>query len=186
VVRKQKAGDPLRLKAWSGPCALAISSTVEIEARPSAVPRGTVKRCENSISEIPVAAPISKEKDEARFLNNAGLLSMRRGDLDSAETKFRNALELAPDYVLAHFNLGLVLAAKGDLNAAITEFRTTLADQPANPKVHLNLGRVLLLSGNTEAAIAEFEMAMKLQPGYPEAKMALQEVVEKQKALGRR
>jgi LmbE family N-acetylglucosaminyl deacetylase len=32
VVRKQKAGHPLRLKAWSGPCALAISSTVEIEA----------------------------------------------------------------------------------------------------------------------------------------------------------
>ena len=125
---------------------------------------------------------VEKNKNEARFLNNTGLSCMKRLNLDSAESNFRRAIELAPDYILPHYNLGLVLASEGKLKPAITEFRATLAVQPANPKAHLNLGRALLLDGETGAAIAEFKLALKLQPVYPDADQALKEAAEKRKA----
>ena len=53
------------------------------------------------------------------------------GLLERAEQGFRRAVELAPEFAMARFQLGQLLLMKGDGVAAAQEFRLVRSDDPA-------------------------------------------------------
>ena len=76
---------------------------------------------------------ISKQKTNeqaALFATNSGRRLLNAGDLDGAISQFRAAINAAPDYAAAHFELGLALRQQGKLEEAQKEFEKAAALNP--------------------------------------------------------
>jgi tetratricopeptide (TPR) repeat protein len=58
----------------------------------------------------------------ALIATEAGWPYLYLGRWDEAEAQFKRALELDPDFALAHYNLGNVLEARGDLEGALDKY----------------------------------------------------------------
>lgn len=56
------------------------------------------------------------------FLNNLGTLLKDEGNYDEADSCYRQAMELKPDYVEAHFNLALIHLVRGDFRQGWEEY----------------------------------------------------------------
>uniref|UniRef100_UPI0039C64D2D tetratricopeptide repeat protein n=1 Tax=Anabaena sp. CCY 9402-a TaxID=3103867 RepID=UPI0039C64D2D len=91
----------------------------------------------------------------------------RLGDdkkFEEAALKYKAALRLDPNSVLAHNNLGYALKKQGKLEAAIASYQTALRLDPNFANAHNNLGSALYSQGKLEAAIASYQTALRLDP----------------------
>ncbi len=94
--------------------------------------------------------------------NLGAFLCDRMRDLAAAETEFREAIRIEPDFVYAHYNLGNALTRRGDPEAAVAAFREALRLDPDFASGHNNLGRALLAQEKVAEAIPEFRAAILL------------------------
>jgi len=101
--------------------------------------------------------------------NNNGFQDYLNGRLDSAEKKYKRAVELFPDYTEAHYNLGLLYEDLQNLERARTEY--SLAVQSEFPLAHNNLARLYIIEGKYPNAvsllskgIASLEANAQIQP----------------------
>ena len=60
--------------------------------------------------------------------NNLGAVYYATGNYDSAQVHISHALEIAPDFSVAHLTLGLIHQARGDQATALNEFKYAAAD----------------------------------------------------------
>ena len=56
---------------------------------------------------------------------------------------YQRALEIRPDYAVAHNNLGIALAGRGLNDRAIEHFRKSLQSNPSYAQAHSKLGAAL-------------------------------------------
>src|SRR6266704_1067478 len=105
-----------------------------------------------------------------------------RGDAREACEHYSKAVDCAPRYPAAHFNLGMGLAALGDIDGAIGSFRVALTFDPANAQTNYNLGNLLFRRGALEEAERCVRRAIELKFEVPEAYVVLSNVLGK---LGR-
>ena len=96
--------------------------------------------------------------------NEYGDALAQDGQTDEGIAHLRKALEIAPDYALAHGNLGTALTRKGDLNGAIPEFRRALEIDPNYVDAYSNLGWALVKTGHVEEAVAQCRKAVDIDP----------------------
>jgi tetratricopeptide (TPR) repeat protein len=85
------------------------------------------------------------------------------GRLDPSAAEFRRALELKPEYALAHNNLGNVLLMQGKPAEALTHFREAVRIDPANVEAHYNLGSMARGRGDLAEAVGQFREAIALK-----------------------
>ena len=88
----------------------------------------------------------------AVWYNNAGYRDYEAGQLDSAESKYKRAIKLNPDYTQAHYNLGSLYEDIHDLKQARTHYG--IAAQSGSPLAHNNLARLYIQSKEKEYAVA--------------------------------
>ena len=102
-----------------------------------------------------------------------GSVYAERGDVDLAVHSYHQALELAPYYLTAHFNLGKLLYRTDRLDEAIAEFRQALAaprmrlvGEPDSKvaEVHSFLARALGKGGQYAEAAEHYQTAIQLAP----------------------
>jgi tetratricopeptide (TPR) repeat protein len=106
--------------------------------------------------------------------NLAGALAQMPGRLPEAIEEYRAALQLKPDYAIAHDSLGGLLMQEGRLPEAMEEFQAALRAQPNFALAHNNLGIVLAQTpGRLPDAIREFEATIRIDPKYAKAHMNL-------------
>lgn len=115
------------------------------------------------------------ELDSESELNhfNLGLAHARLRQTNEAILRFREALEIYPDFAEAHNSLGLQLAALGDLAGARKHYEAALEIQPDFPVALNNLGSIYARGRRYEEAIKRFAQAAELDPGYVEARFNL-------------
>ncbi|HET7109047.1 MAG TPA: tetratricopeptide repeat protein [Candidatus Acidoferrum sp.] len=87
-----------------------------------------------------------------------------RGDLDSALSHARRAIQLNPDYVLGHLNVGLYLAQKGDYDPASSHFKNAIRLYPEYVPAYVNLAKVYTLQHNWPLAAETYRHAATLDP----------------------
>jgi len=82
-------------------------------------------------------------------------LKLKQGDSEEAIPLAREAVQLAPDYFLAHNALGRALLAAGQTAAAIQELQTAVRLEPQSPENHFDLAEAYRASGRKLEASKE-------------------------------
>lgn len=72
-----------------------------------------------------------------KALNLLGAMYHEQGDLEKAESKYRRAVAVRPDYALAHFNRGAVAWVKGDFQTARDAFASAFSLDSTNSAFRL-------------------------------------------------
>ncbi len=94
-----------------------------------------------------------------------------RGELISAQTRYRQACTADPDNAEAHFKLGTALYHAGDNETAVFHLQHALAQRPEDPRVLNNLGAVLGRLRRYKEAIHIFVQAFAVDPQNAAAAM---------------
>jgi len=94
-------------------------------------------------------------------------------DFSGAAGYFRRALDIAPQFSAAWFQLGLIACQEQRFQQAADHFREALKYSPENYMALLNLGGVLLAQRNAGEAAAVNERAVKARPDDAQAQAQL-------------
>ena len=101
---------------------------------------------------------------------NLASVYLNLGKLEEAETEYKSALHLKPDYYAAELGLGSVKNMKQDYDLAIQHFKNSIeimkkiTGKPDYPIARLNLGEVYGKTLRYKDAIVEFNKVIKEDP----------------------
>lgn len=99
-------------------------------------------------------------------------------DGPAAEDEFRRAIDINPNYAMAHSWSGEALAAMGRFPEAVEEAKRALNDDPLSQIVNSNAGWTFCLAGQTETAIETLNKAIEMDPSFPRTHFRLGLVYE--------
>ncbi|MFO1024974.1 MAG: tetratricopeptide repeat-containing glycosyltransferase family protein [Acetobacteraceae bacterium] len=111
--------------------------------------------------------------EEAIAIHTFGFELHRQGRAAEAESFYRRALHLEPEFVTAWMNLGLAHMELGNLDAAEEFEREALRLDPDLPDAHNHLGMVHYKRGRLAEAENCFRTALRLNPAHPHATLNL-------------
>lgn len=115
----------------------------------------------------------SAAPDSYRTWQIKGLQAESAGDLVTAESCYRKAIEKQPHLPGAHFALGLTLQKLGRMDESIQEYEAELRIDPNHYLACYELGSGLARRRDFAAGIPWLERAVKLKPAFIEAKVEL-------------
>ncbi len=107
-------------------------------------------------------------KDPRVFSNYAAILE-GQGKLKEAEENTRKAIELNPNFIMAHSNLGSILKDLGKLKEAELSTRKAIEINPNYANAHANLGSILQDLGKLKEAELSTRKAIHINPDFAEA-----------------
>ena len=112
--------------------------------------------------ELVAAEQIDRDRPEAHL--NIGLLNGRRGQPDLAESEYRTALRLDPNFVPALANLADLERGRGRDQRGAELLRKAAEIEPANADVRHALGLLLVRQRDYAGALAQLRQASELAP----------------------
>ena len=92
-----------------------------------------------------------------------------RGESESAEHMFRQAIDLEPNMAAALTNLGNLVYRQGELEEARKLYDRALEHDPSQPEARYNLANLLEDLGETDLAIAELRRVCAAAPEFADA-----------------
>lgn len=113
-------------------------------------------------------------KDGSVLLVNSGNMYANRKQFDEAEKRYRRALMIRENNVLAHHNLGLIFLVRGDLDSAEIKIKDGLAVDSLAPDGYLQLANIYQHKGKLNDAIAQLEKLQTIAPDYRGSKAQLE------------
>jgi tetratricopeptide (TPR) repeat protein len=122
------------------------------------------------------------EKDPHSWMayNNLGVVQFEKGEIDDAIEKYKQSLELHPDYPEALYNFGSAVLQKGDVDEAIDLCGRALKLQPTDADAHVVLGNALMLKNDVDGAISHYRQALRLRPNDSNAHQNLGVALQQQ------
>jgi Tfp pilus assembly protein PilF len=115
--------------------------------------------------------------------NNLSNAFYKQGKVDEATKTAVKAIEIKPDYGVAHYNLGNLYAGQRRLDLAQHHFEEALRIYPNYADVRTNLGQLLAERGDLETGIQYFRKAIELNPSISRAHLNLGVALAKQGRL---
>ena len=100
----------------------------------------------------------------ATWVQNQGILFWKQGNIEAAIQKFRQAVELEPEYAGVMVNLGTLLSTEGRHTEALPVLRRALEIDARDAGGHQALASALYGVGDVEEAEKHFNEALRLQP----------------------
>ena len=85
-------------------------------------------------------------------------------NVKSAEGEFKRALELDPEYPVAHYWYGRLMSMRGRFDEAIVHIKRSLELDPTAPMTYENLAAAYYFSGRYDEAIVESKKAIEMDP----------------------
>lgn len=114
-------------------------------------------------------APANSPRYVATIQNDLGLVRLRQGRPDEAESHFEAAVRLDPSFAEAQNNYGNVLAAEGKFADAIPHYRAALALKPDFADALVGMGGALVREGRPDEATLQYREALRLDPRLAQA-----------------
>ena len=112
--------------------------------------------------------------------NNLSNAYYKQGRVEEAIQTALKAIEVEPNYGVAHYNIGNIYAGQGKLALAQRHFEEALRIYPNYAEVHSNLGQLLAERGNLHAGIEHFRRAIALDSALFRAHLNLGVALAKQ------
>jgi len=140
--------------------------------------RTQVRHWQNSFTLLEHAIKVTKDNDRMHYC--LGLELQLLGRFDEAIGKFRQALQIKPNFSEAYNGLGTISCTQGKLDEAISYFHQALQINPDLAEAHTNLGSILSVQGKSDEAISQFRQALQINPDLAEAHNNLANVLSTQ------
>ncbi len=116
---------------------------------------------------------IESASDSADYVHNQlGLILRKLGYHGPSADQFRQAVNLAPENGLYHFNLAVTLSGLGERADAIQHYGLALEIQPQNHMARLNLAERLFAWGEREMAAYQYNEIVRRLPNTAEEHLA--------------
>ena len=112
-------------------------------------------------------------KDGSVLLVNAGNMYANKKNYNEAEKRYRRAIEIRDNSVLAHHNLGLIFLLKGNLDSAEIKFKKGISIDSLAPDGYFQMSNIYQQKGMIPEAISALEKLQKIVPNYRESKSIL-------------
>ena len=109
-------------------------------------------------------APAQYRTVRAKAINGLGTLEFRMDRYVEAEQRFRQALDLVPEYTLARNNLGLALQQQNRAGEAMEAWRDNLRREPPDDTSRYLLGLYLVRQGDCADGFEYYRQAVALRP----------------------
>ncbi len=158
------------LALFAGAGAVRTCSLVRERAWKSLAPAGTVFIAAAAIVNWPL---VDYKGPGAAGYNNLSNAYAKQGRLDEAIQTALKAVEVEPNYGVAHFNLGNLYVRRGQFDAARRHFEKALEVYPNYAEAHSNYGQLLAERGELDSGIKHFRKAIELNPGLGRAHLNL-------------
>jgi len=101
----------------------------------------------------------------------------------AAESEFRRAIDLDPQYVTAHHWYGLYLGEMGRAEESILEEKRALDLDPVSLPIAADLGRVYFFARRYDEALQQYQKAMEMGPYFGAFYVELQYVYEQKRMI---
>jgi tetratricopeptide (TPR) repeat protein len=105
--------------------------------------------------------------------NNLANAYAKQGKVDEAIKAAQRAVEIQPDYGVAHYNLGNLYMQQGRVEMARRHFEESLRLLPNYAEAHSNYGQLLAESGDLAAGMEHFKKAIALNASVGRAHLNL-------------
>jgi type IV pilus biogenesis/stability protein PilW len=126
------------------------------------------------VAEVIVNWPIRAVRGPgAAGYNNLANAYSKQGKVDQAITTALKAIEVQPDYGVAHYNLGNLYAQESRFDAAQKHYEEALRLLPNYAEAHSNYGQLLAERGQIEIGMEHFRKAIALNPTISRANLNL-------------
>ena len=112
--------------------------------------------------------------------NNLSNAYYKQGRVEEAIQTALKAIDVEPNYGVAHYNIGNIYAGQGKFALAQRHFEEALRVYPNYAEAHSNLGQLLAERGNLHAAIEHFRRAIALNSALFRAHLNLGVALAKQ------
>ncbi|MCX6164558.1 MAG: tetratricopeptide repeat protein, partial [Ignavibacteriae bacterium] len=112
-------------------------------------------------------------RDGSVLLVNSGNMYANKKQFDEAEKRYRRAIEIRSNNVLAHHNLGLIFLIKGNLDSAEIKIKDGLAIDSLAPDGYFQLSNIYQQKGRIDDAIMQLEKLQTIVPDYRGTKAQL-------------
>jgi len=119
------------------------------------------------VSQEAIARVTGPTEDDLREKFGRAVELLRSGQLDEAETLFRELVEVQPDVAEFHQNLAYTYAQKKDWPHAVQSYRVALALKPGDSALVASLAGVLEDSGEPDEALEVLDGALAENPDQP-------------------
>ncbi len=120
----------------------------------------------------------------AGALVNLGAAYNRLEQHDDALAVLRRAIQLAPGKAEGYYNLALVYRQLEQTDLAVQAYREACRVSPKMYDAHYNLANIYLEKEQFAQAISHYRSALEARPNWEKAKLALDAVLEAQRAVG--
>ncbi|MEH2207255.1 MAG: tetratricopeptide repeat protein, partial [Nostoc sp.] len=118
------------------------------------------------LEEQVIAQEQEKRQDKVTSLINEADRFSEAKKFEEAAVKYKAALRLDPNSIIAHNNLGNALSDQGKLEEAIAAYQEALQIDPNFAIAHYNLGLALYGEGKLSEAIAAYQEALQIDPNF--------------------
>jgi len=133
-------------------------------------------KSEDGFAKAKAAALKALELNDALAEAHVSLASIKgdyEWDWQGAESEYKRALELNPNYATAHHWYGEFLAGLGRFDEATAEIKKGLEVDPVSPVIGLTLGEMYCRSSHCQQGIDQVQRTLTLHPDFAEAHMGL-------------
>jgi protein O-GlcNAc transferase len=132
-------------------------------------------RVQQAVDRLHAAAELAPDRPE--ILSTYALALQHRGDYELAESNYRAALKLNPNFAEVRCNLGYLLILRRLLPEALAELKIAVELRPQYPQAHHNLALAYTGLGQIDAALASYRTALEQDPRRPDTWEALGRVL---------
>jgi hypothetical protein len=117
----------------------------------------------------PLLAELKSKPNDAKLLNQIGIVYRSAHQFSEAETYFQKSLAVDPKNADVRTDMAACMFYSGDTDGAISELDQSLKYDPKHAGALMNLGIIKWKGKNdTQGAIASWEKLLKLNPNFPQ------------------
>jgi len=121
-------------------------------------------------SELAINKALELDEQLGEVYATLGLFQdQQKRDLAAAETAYKRALELNPNYATAHHWYSVLLNNLGRSKEALARIRKAQELDPLSAIINQAVGNVLGSLGRFDEALAQFEKVIEIDPAFPPA-----------------
>jgi len=131
---------------------------------------GAIRKCEEALDNINI-----NHKNKAATHTNLGVLLMRKGENEKAQTHYKHAIKLRPKTAETYINYGASLIYTGEYQDAITALNKAIDfGTEKMPEALFNRAMAYDRQQNYKSAYKDLKQALVLRPEWPIAQRAIE------------